>query len=124
MAIISHQERVDKIISQFWQDGYLTLSRKFGTYLPNPDPINSFEVDAVGKFKKKVAIGIVVKDEDFQDNRLIEKIKYLTAANSNQPKRSRTLILSVSRERLTDLGILIASLPLENQKQIKIIAQD
>jgi hypothetical protein len=38
------RERVDELITHFWRNGYLTLSRKFGKYLPDPKPIGGYSV--------------------------------------------------------------------------------
>ena len=46
------QRKVDDLVSHFWKNGYLTLSRRFGKYLPEPSKIGDYEVDAIGKLKK------------------------------------------------------------------------
>lgn len=43
---------VDLLIEEFWKKGYLTLYRKYGTYLPEPSNIGGFEVDVIAKQKK------------------------------------------------------------------------
>ena len=50
MAPRSKSDRVDYLIDHLWQHGYLTLSRKFGKYLPAPPRMGEYEVDAVAKF--------------------------------------------------------------------------
>ena len=43
------RERVDHLIDHLWSNGYLTLSRKFGKYLPAPTLLGNYEVDAIAK---------------------------------------------------------------------------
>lgn len=50
------QRSVDDLISHFWKNGYLTLSRKFGTYLPTPSNVGKYEVDAIGNLKRNMLL--------------------------------------------------------------------
>ena len=36
MLDLMKRQSVDLLIDQFWKNGYLTISRKFGTLLPEP----------------------------------------------------------------------------------------
>ena len=47
------------------------MSRKYGTYLPTPPPIGGYEVDAVAKYKKKIALGITVTNDELNDPRFL-----------------------------------------------------
>lgn len=58
---------VDLLIEEFWKKGYLTLYRKYGTYLPEPSNIGGFEVDVIAKQKENFAIGINLIDQDFKN---------------------------------------------------------
>ncbi len=41
------RKNVDQLVDQFWKRGYFTVSRKFGTYLPEPSKVGGFDVDII-----------------------------------------------------------------------------
>ena len=51
------RKNVDQLVEQFWKRGYFTVSRKFGTYLPEPSKVGNFDVDIIARYKKDYAIG-------------------------------------------------------------------
>ena len=57
---ISERKAIDILVSEFWRLGFFTVSRRFGTYLPEPENIGRFKVDAIGRLKEKYAIGITL----------------------------------------------------------------
>lgn len=118
---IHSEQRVDELIQHFWKNGYLTLSRRFGTYLPEPKRIGKYEIDAVGKYKKKVVIGIILKDEEINDPKIISKIEFLATRQTKYSKRRVTLYLGTPQQYLNKVRILVKSLSEEAQKSIKII---
>ena len=75
MAPRLRRERVDLLIDHLWKEGYLTLSRKFGKYLPAPPAISGYEVDAISQYKKKIAIGLTVSAEELNDIKFISKLE-------------------------------------------------
>lgn len=121
MARISHQDRVDSLINHFWQNGYLTVSRKYGSYLPSPKPLGNYEVDAIGKYKKKYVIGITLSAEDLDNPKLISKLKYLSSRNTKFSNKKVTLYLGVPSKLLIKANNLINSLPAENKQNIKLV---
>ena len=98
MAAITNQERVDALIKSFWKNGYLTLSRRYGTFLPNPKPIGSYEVDAVGKQRKKFVIGLTITEEELSNPKIYEKIEYLATRHSKYSKNSVSLFIGVNKK--------------------------
>ena len=68
MTRITEKDRVDSLIEHFWENGYLTLSRKHGKYLPKPSKIGEFEVDAVGKQNKKFVLGVTLSEKDIEES--------------------------------------------------------
>ena len=115
------REKVDYLIDHLWQQGYLTLSRKFGKYLPAPPMIGHYEVDAVAKYKKKIAIGLTVSEEELNEHSFLSKLDFLANYNARFPKNKITLFLGVLNNSLVKLSLLISSLNEETQKQIKIV---
>lgn len=121
MAPRLKRERVDYLIDHLWQHGYLTLSRKFGKYLPAPPLMGNYEVDAVAKYKKKIAIGLTVSDEELNDHSFLSKLDFLANYTSRFPQNRITLFLGVPENSLVKASLLISSLDEETQKHIKII---
>ncbi|MEW6701901.1 MAG: hypothetical protein AB1298_04210 [Bacteroidota bacterium] len=116
------RERVDYLIDHLWQHGYLTLSRKFGKYLPVPPMMGKYEVDAVAKYKKKIAIGLTVSDEELNDPSFLSKLDFLANYTSRFPQNRVTLFLGVPYNSQAKASLLISSLDEKTQKHIKIVA--
>ena len=88
---------VDLLIEEFWKKGYLTLYRKFGTYLPEPSNIGEFEVDVIAKLKDNFAIGITLSDQDFKDSSFIKnKLSYLAQRQTRGSNKKVQLFVGVS----------------------------
>ena len=67
MLELMKRRTIDLLVEQFWKRGYLTVSRRFGTYLPEPSKIGKFDVDIIAKYKNNYAIGITLSNEDLDD---------------------------------------------------------
>jgi len=121
MITKSKIEKVDLLIDHLWQHGYLTLSRKYGKYLPAPPLIDKYEVDAVAKYKKKIALGLTVSDEELNDPSFLSKLSYLANYSERFPQNRITLFLGVPYNSIVKASLLISSLDEETQKHIKIV---
>lgn len=119
--MIGPKESVDALIEHFWQNGYLTLSRKYGTYLPAPKKVGDYEVDAVAHYKQKIAIGISLTEEELNDSKIISKISFLSSRNAGQANRRVTLFIAVPAESLSKAKIIISSLDENIKKNIKVV---
>jgi len=112
---------VDMLIEEFWKKGYLTLFRKFGTYLPEPTAIGGFEVDAIAKHKNTFAIGITLSDQDFNDPVMIKnKLAYLANRHSKGSNRKVQLFVGVSFINFKKAKILLEELDADTRKNIKL----
>ena len=121
MTRVTNQDRVDALIKSFWKDGYLTLSRRFGTFLPEPKPMGEYSVDAVGKYKKKYAVGVVVKTEEFDDPKLISKIQYLASRYDRRSNAKVTLFIGVAKDDLVKMNLILKKIDPEFRKNMKVI---
>jgi hypothetical protein len=83
---ISERKIIDLLVNEFWRLGYFTLSRRMGTYLPEPSTIGKFKVDVVGRQKDKYAVGIILGQDDINDANLVEKISFLASRHSKSSK--------------------------------------
>ncbi len=75
MTDINKQRSVDLLVEKFWKQGYLTVSRKFGTYLPEPSKVGNFDIDIVARYKKNYAIGITLTESDLKDPEIAGKVE-------------------------------------------------
>jgi hypothetical protein len=121
MAPKLKRERVDLLIDHLWQEGYLTLSRRFGKYLPAPPMISGYEVDAISQYKKKIAIGITVPDEELNDIKFISKLEAISSYKKMYPMNRLTLFLGVPYNSVVKATMLVSTLSEETQKHIKIV---
>ncbi len=115
------RETVDQLIDHFWQNGYMTLRRKFGTYLEEPTPIGKYNVDAVGRFKKKYALGVVITEEELKDERITAKLEFLATRQTKYSNKNVTLFIGVFPENYSKIKSITESLSMEAYKNIKIV---
>ena len=92
------QRNVDDLINHFWKNGYLTLSRRYGKYLPEPSKIGEYDVDAIGRLKKKYAIGVILSPEDLEDPKIYSKLEYLATRHTKFSNRKVKLFVGVPKE--------------------------
>jgi hypothetical protein len=121
MAPRTKSDGVDCLIDHLWQHGYLTLSRKYGKYLPAPPKMGEYEIDAVAKYKKKIALGLTITEEELNDPKFLNKLDFLANYSSRFPQNKITLFLGVPNNAVVKASLLISSLKYETQKHIKII---
>lgn len=121
MVEIIKRKSVDLLVEQFWKQGYLTLSRKFGTYLPEPTKIGNFEIDIVAKHKKNYAIGITLTADDFSTTDLIDKINFLATRHTKYSNKKVTLFIGVPAEYFKNAKALLEMLNAEIKKNVKLI---
>jgi hypothetical protein len=118
---ISEREIIDLLVNEFWRLGYFTLSRRMGTYLPEPTAIGKFKVDVVGRQRDKYAVGIILSQDDLNDINLIEKISFLATRHSKSSKKPVTLVIGVPADYFKYAKQKINSLQEELKRNIKII---
>lgn len=113
---------VDALIEQFWKRGYMTLSRKYGTYLPEPDKVGIYDVDVIARYNDSFAIGIVLTDEDFFDLKKTQnKIVYLSTRQTKFNGKKVALFVGVSLKNYKTAKSLLETLPNEVRKNIRLI---
>jgi hypothetical protein len=118
---ISEKRAIDLLVNEFWRLGFFTISRRLGTFLPEPANVGNFRVDAVGRLKEKYAIGIVLNKEDIFNPDLLEKLSYLATRKSRTSNKTVTLFLGVDDNYSKQLKELLASLDETIRKNIKLI---
>jgi len=122
MVRFSEKDRVDSLIEHFWKNGFLTVSRKYSKYLPNPSKIGEFEVDAIGKLNKKMILGLTLTETDLSKPTILRKIKFLANQQNKYSSKSVVLFLGVPENLIPLAKKLISNLDEETQKQIKIVS--
>lgn len=115
------QSTVDELINHFWKNGYLTLSRKFGKYLPEPSNVGKYEVDAIGKLKKKYAIGVTLTAEELDDPKVYSKLEYLATRHTKFSNKRVTLFVGVPKSLFNKVKLCISNLSAVAQKNIKVV---
>lgn len=116
------QRKVDDLVNHFWKNGYLTLSRKFGTYLPEPSNVGKYEVDAIGKLKKKYVIGVTLTEDELNEPEIYSKLEYLATRHTKYTNKRVTLFVGVPKVLFNKIKLCISNLSEEAQKSIKVVA--
>jgi hypothetical protein len=115
------RKNVDLLIEQFWKRGYLTLSRKYGTYLPEPGKVGAFDVDIIARHKKDIAIGITLSSNDFFDSDLASKLTYLATRHTRFTNRRVKLFIGVPTDFFKKAKAITGELDPGVQSNIKLV---
>ena len=122
MTELLRRKNVDLLVEQFWRKGYLTLSRKFGTYLPEPTSVGGFEVDVVARQKNKYAIGLTITDDDLNNQVLLSnKIQHLATRHTRNGNIPVTLFIGIKEENFKKVKVFIDQLEEDIRKNIKLV---
>lgn len=114
------RKNIDLLVEEFWKLGYLTVSRKYGTYLPEPSKVGKFEVDIVARQRKNYAIGITLGYSDLNDPSLIDKLNFLATRQTKYSNKRVILFVGVPGELFKNMKVLIDSLNPEVKNNIKL----
>ncbi len=116
------RQNIDYLIEEFWKNGYLTISRKFGTYLPEPERIGGFDVDIIARQNKDYALGITLTSDDFKNPKLLERIIFLSTRHTRFTQKPVQLYIGVPEEHFQLAKGLIDSLSNDIKTNIKLIS--
>ena len=120
MLDLMKRQSVDLLIDQFWKNGYLTISRKFGTYLPEPKRMGGFEVDIIARYKKDYALGITLNEEDLDNPELKNKIQFLATRQTKFTNKKVLLFVGIPNDLKKKIEFIISTLDENVRKNIKI----
>lgn len=118
---ISERKAIDLLVNEFWRLGFLTVSRRLGTYLPEPENVGNFRVDIIGRQKEKYAIGITLSKEDIYKSDLLEKISYLASRKSRSTGKSITLFIGVDDIYFKRVKELLFNIDEKVRRNIKMV---
>jgi hypothetical protein len=119
MLNLVKRRTIDLLIEQFWKQGYLTVSRKYGTYLPEPSRIGSFDVDIVARQRNNYAIGITLSRDDIYDKNIMEKINFLATRQTKYTNKRVLLFIGVPAEFSKELREILSAIDPEVRKNIR-----
>jgi hypothetical protein len=117
---ISERKSIDLLVSEFWRLGFFTLSRRLGTYLPEPENIGRFKVDVIGRQKEKYAIGITLSKEEIFSSDLIEKINYLASRKTRSSEKSIMLLIGIPDIYFKQVKEILLNVDEKFRKNIKL----
>jgi len=117
---ISEKKAIDLLVNEFWRLGFFTVSRRLGTYLPEPEDIGKFKVDVIGRQKDKYAIGITLNKEDIFNSALIEKINYLASRKTRTSDKPILLLIGVPDIYFKQVKELLLSVDENVKRNIKL----
>lgn len=120
--MLDKRKYVDTLVKNFWKLGYMTVKRKYGTYLPEPEKVGEFDIDIVARQKKDYAIGITLTAEELSNPKLLEKIIYLATRHTKFSNRKVQLFLGVPSKHYKRMKLLIEHLEDEVRRNIKLIS--
>ena len=117
---ISERKSIDLLVSEFWRLGFFTLSRRLGTYLPEPENIGRFKVDVIGRQKEKYAIGITLSKEEIFSSDLIEKINFLASRKTKSSDKPILLLIGVPDIYFKQVKEILLNVDEKFRKNIKL----
>lgn len=113
-------KQIDLLVEEFWRLGYLTISRKLGTYLSEPQKVGKYSVDVIARYNKNPAIGLTLDDEDVNRTDLMEMINFLATRKTRYTNKRVMLFLGVVPDHYQKIKILLSSLEDNVRKNIKL----
>jgi hypothetical protein len=122
MLELMKRRNIDLLVDQFWKRGYLTISRKFGTYLPEPSKIGKFDVDVIAKYKKNYAIGITLTIEDMDDALMMDRLNFLATRQTKYSNKKVPLFIGVPSALLGNAKIIVEKLEPEARNNIHLFS--
>jgi len=117
---ISERKAIDLLVNEFWRLGFFTVSRRLGTYLPEPEDVGKFKVDVIGRQKEKYAIGITLSKDDVFNPNLIEKINYLASRKTRTSDKSILLLIGVPDNYFKQVKEILLNVDEKVKKNIKL----
>ncbi len=114
--------RVDELIKHFWKNGYLTVKRKYGNYLPAPEQIGTYEIEAIGKKINNYAIGITLTNDDIKESNLIKKLEFLASRHTKYTHKNVLLFVAVPQNLFSKVKKLIVSIDPAIRKNIRLVS--
>ena len=103
------RKNIDLLIDQFWKRGYMTVFRKYGTYLPEPSRVGEFDVDIIARYKN-----------DFNSSNLIDKLNYLATRHTKYSNKRVMLFLGVPSAYYKQAKLVLEQLQPDARKNIKL----
>ena len=120
MLELMKRRTIDLLVEQFWKKGYLTVSRKFGTYLPEPSKVGKFDVDIIAKYKNNYAIGITLADEDINDIFIVDRLNFLATRQTKYTNKKVLLFVGVPSVLFGNTKQIVDKLQTEARKNIRL----
>lgn len=121
--------KIERLVDHLLSRGYMTLSRKYSKYLPAPLPIKGYDVDVVAKYdepkyfskpERKIAIGIILTEEELNSKNLLSKLVELSKTRTKSGRKV-TLFVGVPAKQILKADMLIETLDEETKNKIKLI---
>lgn len=114
------RKEIDLLVEQFWKRGYLTLSRKYGTYLPEPSSIGGFEVDIIARQRDNYAIGLTLDLNDLSDKKLVNRLRYLATRQTRNSNKRVLLFVGVSKADYPIAKKVLSTIEEDIKKNIRL----
>ncbi len=120
MLDLMKRNTVDLLVEQFWKHGYLTVSRKFGTYLPEPAKVGQFDVDIIAKHNNNYAIGITLSLEELNDPQIINRLNFLATRQTRYTNKRVLLFVGVHVSCFKNAKVLVDMMNPDARKNIRL----
>ena len=120
MLELMKRRTVDLLVEQFWKHGYLTVSRKFGTYLPEPAKVGTFDVDIIAKQKNNYAIGITLTADDLKNTDITERLNFLATRQTKYTNKRVLLFIGTPVDIYKNVKVLLETLSPDVRKNIRL----
>jgi len=120
MLDLMKRNTVDLLVEQFWKHGYLTVSRKFGTYLPEPAKVGQFDVDIIAKHNNNYAIGITLSHDELNDPQIINRLNFLATRQTRYTNKRVLLFVGVHVSCFKNAKVLVDMMNPDARKNIRL----
>ncbi|MCE1187708.1 MAG: hypothetical protein LWX56_01095 [Ignavibacteria bacterium] len=116
---LEKRDLVDMLIHKIRLEGYQILNRRFGKYLPDPQPIGNYTFDILAKRNGVFVLGLCLDAVDFTQNDLAAKIEYLATRTSRYSNLPVVLFIGIDQSLYVRLAHILQQLPSDVRQHIR-----
>lgn len=113
------KELVESLIQKIRMEGYQIVNRRYGKFVPAPQPVGGHEVDILAKRNGSFIIGLCLASGDFAGSDLEEKVRYLASRTSKYSNTPVKLYIAIDQSIYVRLAKILQDLPHELRHRIR-----
>ncbi|MBI5727532.1 MAG: hypothetical protein HY965_06745 [Ignavibacteriales bacterium] len=117
--IEERKELVESLIQKIRLEGFQIVNRRYGKFVPAPQPVGGHDIDILAKRSGSFIIGLCIASGDFSDSGLEEKVRYLASRTTKYSNTPVKLYIAIDQSVYVRLAKILQNLPHELRHRIR-----